>query len=400
MASNHLILVINCGSSSLKFALVDTQQDTKRIAGLAERLGTAEASLNWVYRDEKQQKLLTAENTDHKAAMQAITALLRETGLLVQPPAAIGHRVVHGGEAFTASTLIDNDVLTAVERCNHLAPLHNPANVLGIRTARQIFPDVPQVAVFDTAFHQTLPPAAYLYPVPYPLYLEHGVRRYGFHGTSHRYVAQKAAAILRQPATAVNLITAHLGNGCSATAVRAGQSVDTTMGLTPLEGLMMGTRSGNVDPALHKFLHDTLGYSMERINTVLNKESGLLGVSGLSNDMRTLVEAADEGHEQAALAIELFCYRLAKALAGLAVPLGHVDALVFTGGIGENAAHVRARTLQHLSLLGYQVDGTLNHQHGRTAYGRITLENSSLALVIPTDEERMIAQDSIDLIQA
>lgn len=398
MTQSKRVLVINCGSSSLKFALVDTTQSQKPISGLAERLGTTSAQLVWSHQGSKQTRALGGSNPDHSSAMATILDILNEAGLLQTPLAAIGHRVVHGGEAFTVSTRINSDVLAAIAACNHLAPLHNPANLIGIQTAMQFFPDVPQIAVFDTAFHQTLPAHAYLYPVPYDLYIEQGVRRYGFHGTSHRYVTQQAATLLQRPYTATTYLSAHLGNGCSAAAVANGQSIDTTMGLTPLEGLMMGTRSGDVDPALHQFLQNTLGYSLDRITNLLNKESGLLGVSGLSNDMRTLIEAADEGHERAAIAIELFCYRLAKSLAGLAVALGHVDALIFTGGIGENAALIRARTLDHLALLGYRLDESKNEQHGRSSNGIITQDNTPIALVIPTDEEQMIAQDSIALV--
>lgn len=396
MTSSSLILVINCGSSSIKFALVNGRHESKLISGLAERLGTPESRLTWSTNGAKEAEAMPS--ADHAAAMANILHLLEQKGLLDAPLLAVGHRVVHGGEAFTASTLIDAEVLAAIEACNHLAPLHNPANVTGIREAMRLFPDVPQVAVFDTAFHQTLPPHAYLYPVPYELYETYGVRRYGFHGTSHRFVAQKAAQMLDLPLTELNLITAHLGNGCSATAVHHGQSVDTTMGLTPLEGLMMGTRSGDVDPALHQFLQETAGYNLDKTTAMLNKQSGLLGVSGLSNDMRALTEAADEGHERAALAIELFCYRLAKTIAALAVPLGRVDALIFTGGIGENAANVRARTLHRLAILGYQVDETRNAANGRSSHGVITTPDTPIALVVPTDEEIMIARDSMTLV--
>jgi len=394
---NNRILVINCGSSSLKFALMEPEHGRNLINGIAERLGTAEAQLVW--RREGDKNIQPIPQAKHKEAMQAIIDVMSAQELLAEPLAAVGHRVVHGGEAFTASTIIQADVLAAIEACNHLAPLHNPANVIGIRTAMALFPNVPQVAVFDTAFHQTLPPHAYLYPVPYDLYLEQGVRRYGFHGTSHRYVTEQAAERLQRPYHSSRFLSAHLGNGCSAAAVANGQSVDTTMGLTPLEGLMMGTRSGDVDPSLHQYLHNTLGYNIDRVTQMLNKESGLLGISQLSNDMRTLEDAADEGHELAALAIEIFCYRLAKSLAGLAVPLGQVDALIFTGGIGENSPLVRQKTLQHLRLLGYEIDDGRNQVNGRDTDGIITTENSPIAIVIPTNEELMIAKDSLSLVQ-
>lgn len=392
------VLVINCGSSSIKFALVDSGSGDKLIGGLAERLGSAEARLTWTAAADRHHR--PTPHADHTAAMRHIIDALDAHGLLAEPLAAVGHRVVHGGERFTASTVIDTAVLDAIEACNPLAPLHNPANIVGIRTAQQLFPNVPQIAVFDTAFHQTLPPRAYVYPVPYRLYTDLGVRRYGFHGTSHRFVTLKAAALLGRSPDDSAFLSAHLGNGCSAAAVLNGRSVDTTMGLTPLEGLMMGTRSGDVDPALHQYLHAAAGYDIDRVTQLLNKESGLLGVSGLSNDMRAVVDSAESGHQRAALAIDLFCYRLAKALAALAVPLGRVDALIFTGGIGENAATIRAQTVRHLAFLGFTLDDAHNADHGRANHGVITRPGSTTALVVPTDEEWMIARDSADLVAA
>lgn len=396
MTQSSLVLVINCGSSSIKFALVDGAYEQKLISGLAERLGSPEARLSWRSNAGSENQATPA--LTHTAAMNHIMRLLQQEGFLNEPLTAVGHRVVHGGEAFTASTLINNGVIAAIEACSRLAPLHNPANLRGIRAAQQLFSGTPQVAVFDTAFHQTLPPFAYLYPIPYELYKNHGVRRYGFHGTSHRYVTQRAAELLGKPASESNFISAHLGNGCSATAVKNGRSVDTTMGLTPLEGLMMGTRSGDVDPALHQFLRDDANYNLDQTINLLNNRSGLLGVSGLSNDMRALLDAANDGHERAAIAIDLFCYRLAKAIAALAVPLGRVDALIFTGGIGENAPPVRARVLQQLTILGYTVDKARNEENGRSSHGVITPPNNPVALVVPTDEELMIARDSMELV--
>jgi len=398
------VLVINCGSSSIKFALIDTASGEQIVSGLAERLGEDGAMLNWKVDGHKDKGPIPG--ADHAEAMRHISARLEEVAQARygEPVAGrlrgIGHRVVHGGEAFTASTIIDETVLAAVEACNHLAPLHNPANLLGIRTAQALFPDLPQVAVFDTAFHQTLPRHAYLYAVPYAYYEELGVRRYGFHGTSHRYVTQKAAELLHKPYEECALISAHLGNGCSAAAVLNGQSVDTTMGLTPLEGLVMGTRSGDVDPSLHSFLAGALGLSLTEITDILNKKSGLLGLSGLSNDLRTLEDAAAEGNERAILAIEVFCYRLAKQIAGLAVGLGgKIDALIFTGGIGENSPLVRSKTLGHLAVLGFLLDPVANDSLPRGAHGLITQSNGPAALVIPTDEELMIAQDTAKLIE-
>jgi len=324
--------------------------------------------------------------------------VLDETGHLGDGLVAVGHRVVHGAEYFRDSQVVTDDVLDKIEACSHLAPLHNPANVLGLRVARKVFPDLPHVVVFDTAFHQSMPPRAYLYAVPYELYTEYGVRRYGFHGSSHRFVVRQAASLLGRPLEETALVSAHLGNGCSAVSALGGRSVDTTMGLTPLEGLVMGTRSGDVDPSLHAYLAGRTGWDLERITTLFNKESGLLGLSGLSNDMRTLLDASAEGHERAQLAVEVFCYRLAKAVAAMAVPLGRLDALIFTGGIGEHAPGIRARVVELLGILGLELDADRNADHGRASGGRITGDRGPAALVVPTDEELMIAQDAVDLI--
>lgn len=391
--SNQHILVINCGSSSLKFALINGRTEARLITGLAERLGTPEANLSWKTPNHSGKHTIAQAN--HQAAMEQIIALLEGQQLLDEPLTAVGHRVVHGGEKFSASTIITAEVLAAIEACNNLAPLHNPANVLGIKTAQALFPDTPQVAVFDTAFHQTLPSHAYLYAIPYELYEEQSVRRYGFHGTSHRYVTQKAAELLDQPYEELALISAHLGNGCSATAVLDGRSIDTTLGLTPLEGLVMGTRSGDVDPSLHQFLHDTVGYDLDQTTNMLNKKSGLLGLSGLSNDMRTLIEAAGNGHKRAQIALNVFVYRLAKAIGALAVPLGRIDALIFTGGIGEHAALIRQWVIEQLSIFGFELDKSLNKIHGQGNNGIITAPHTPIAIVIPTDEEVMIARDSL-----
>jgi acetate kinase len=314
-------------------------------------------------------------------------------------PRGIGHRVVHGGEEFSDSVLINDEVMAAVERCGSLAPLHNPANLTGVRTARELFPELPQVAVFDTAFHQTLPPEAYLYAIPFSYYEDFKIRRYGFHGTSHHYVALEAARLLGKRLEETSLITMHLGNGCSACAIRNGRSVDSTMGLTPSEGLVMGTRSGDVDPALHQFLQDKTGMRLNEITAMLNSKSGLLGLSGLSNDMRTLSEAARNGHERARLAIEVFCYRLAKAVCGLMAALDSIDALVFTGGIGENSAEVRSQAAAHLKLHGVILDESANAGHGRENGGRIDSSSSRIpCLVVPTNEEVMIARETLRII--
>jgi acetate kinase len=383
------ILVINCGSSSLKFSIIDPENGRAQVQGLAECLNTPQATMKTKFIEgvNYEVELPKAKHID------ILDELLREIGDL--KIVGVGHRVVHGGEAFKDSVSIDSDVIRGIDECIELAPLHNPANLTGIRAAMQRFPDVPHVAVFDTAFHQTMPPRAYLYAIPYRFYEGLKVRRYGFHGTSHRFVAGEAAKLLNKPIGEVNLVTAHLGNGCSACAIREGHSLDTTMGLTPLEGLVMGTRSGDVDPNLHDYLSRRIDYDLQGITNILNRESGLLGISGLSNDMRTLVQAVGEGNARADLAIDVFCYRLAKAILGLSAALDRLDALVFTGGIGENSAPVRTRTLGHLRVLGARVDTQLNEQNGASASGRITAQDSGLlALVVATNEELVIARET------
>ncbi len=309
-----------------------------------------------------------------------------------------GHRVVHGGERFTSSIRVDDSVLAMLRACSHLAPLHNPANLAGLEAVRCVLPDLPQVAVFDTAFHQTMPPHAFRYAVPEEWYTDHGVRRYGFHGISHRFVSEQAAAMLGRSPRGLRLVTAHLGNGCSAAAVRDGVSVDTTMGLTPLEGLVMGTRSGDVDPGMLGYLADRTGMDAGQLTRVLNLDSGLQGLSGIGNDMRTIEAAAAAGNERARLAIEVFVHRLCKAIAGLVVGLQRLDALVFTGGIGENSAVVRSLVLSRLGFLGLAEDAQANAGHGRQTAGRISLACPVVALVVPTDEELMIARDTASVL--
>jgi acetate kinase len=305
-----------------------------------------------------------------------------------------GHRVVHGGERFSASIRVDDAVLVALRSISHLAPLHNPANLAGIDAISAFRPDLPQVAVFDTAFHHTMPAYAFRYAVPEEWYTRHGVRRYGFHGTSHRFVSEQAAVLLGRPPRELRLVTAHLGNGCSAAAVRDGVSVDTTMGLTPLEGLVMGTRSGDVDPGLIGYMTGRTGMTADQLIMALNNDSGLGGLAGMGSDMRTVEAAAAAGNERAQLAVEVFVYRLAKAIAGLVVGLQRLDALIFTGGIGENSAMVRSMVLSRLGFLGLTEDVQANADHGRNTGGRISLAGPVQALVVPTDEEVLIARDT------
>jgi acetate kinase len=391
------VLVLNCGSSSAKFAVIDPADSTERISGLAQRLGSPQATLDWKRNGEKASRAIPGAG--HEQALRAVVALLREMGL-ADGLLGVGHRVVHGGSKFSASMAITPEVIAKIEECIPLGPLHNPPNLAGIQVAQELFPGKLQVAVFDTAFHQTMPPVAYTYPVPHAWLEQQGVRRYGFHGTSHRFVARQALVQTGLPAADHALVTAHLGNGCSLAAVRNGRSIDTTMGLTPLEGVMMGTRSGSVDPAILGHMATALSVPEKRILDALNKESGLLGVSGVSNDMRTVSEAAAAGNERAKLAVELFCYILAKAVASLVVPLGRLDALVFTGGIGENAAPIRARVVEQLGFLGLTLDPALNATSGRGQQGRISTGTRPQAVVVPTNEELMIAMDTAEIAQA
>ena len=388
------VLVLNCGSSSAKFAVIDPEGSRELISGIAQRLGSTEATLDWKKNGQKASRPIAG--LWHEGALHAVVDLLREASL-ADGLLGIGHRVVHGGSKFSGSMAITPEVIAKIEECIPLGPLHNPPNLLGIQVAQKLFPGLLQVAVFDTAFHQTMPPVAYTYPVPLEWLERLGVRRYGFHGTSHRFVAREALSLTGLSAEDHALVTAHLGNGCSCTAVRNGRSVDTTMGLTPLEGVMMGTRSGSVDPAIIGHVAAALGQPEKDILDALNKKSGLLGVSGLSNDMRAVEEAAARDNTRARLALDIFCYVLAKALSALVVPLGRLDALVFTGGIGENSTLVRARVVEQLGFLGLAIDPALNARHGRETRGRITTSLRPQAVVVPTNEELMIAMDTAEI---
>ncbi len=388
-------LVLNSGSSSLKFAVIDPASGETRLSGLAERLGAEAASVRLDSGGTRQTHALNGGS--YAEAMTLVLAELDVLGLR-QDVRAVGHRVVHGGSRFSAPAPITPEVLEAIRECVPLAPLHNPANIAGIEAAMNAFPGLPQVAVFDTAFHQTLPEVAYRYAVPEAWFTQHGVRRYGFHGISHAFVAGEAARFLGRPLTELNLITAHLGNGCSVSAVAGGRSVDSSMGMTPLEGLVMGTRSGNVDPGLHDYLARVSGLTLTQITAALNRESGLLALSGLTNDMRELEEAAARGHVGARLAVEIFVYRLAQGMAAMAVALGRVDGLVFTGGIGENSPGVRAGALARLPFLGLRLDEEANVAAVRGQGGPITAPESVPALVVGTNEEWMIARETADIL--
>ncbi len=386
------VLVLNSGSSSVEFAVLDPETGARPLFGLAERLTTPEAHVH-LGGDRAPSSPGAMPGARHEDAVRAVVAALDASGLRAEVT-AVGHRVVHGGERFTAATRIDDAVEAAIETLIELAPLHNPGNLVGIRIARAALAGLPHVAVFDTAFHQTMPPHAYRYALPESWYREHGVRRYGFHGTSHRYVAGECAQRLGRALSELHLLTVHLGNGCSATAIARGESVDTTMGLTPLEGLVMGTRCGSIDPGVLGYIAGRTGATLPLLLHTLNHESGLRGLSGLSNDMRTLLHARDDGNTAAALAIDVFVHRLASTLLGLCASLPRLDAIVFTGGIGEHAAPIRAEVVAKLWPLGVALDDTANARHGAPE-GRIDPRRGGPALfVIPTDEERMIARET------
>jgi acetate kinase len=401
-------LVLNSGSSTLKFQLIATDHDRiqnntdDRICrGVIERIG-GEAIVTVQVRD-KPRSVLTASLADLASALEFIVRWIaaKSSGIdEVQSVAdihAVGHRIVHGGETFTASAIITDEVLEGIEECIDLAPLHNPNNVKCILAARSLFgPKIPQVAVFDTSFHHTLPEQAYLYAIPYHLYRRHHIRRYGFHGTSHRYVAYRYRVLAKLTREQTHVITLHLGNGCSAAAIRNGNSVDTSMGLTPLEGLVMGTRSGDMDPAIVNLIATKEGLSAQEVESVLNTQSGLLGISGLTNDMRVLQQELKEHDDRRVrLAIEVFCYRARKYIGAYLACMGGADAVVFTGGIGENSADIRARICTGLDWLGLKLDPAKNDQANGKEF-RITADDSRLhAFVIPTDEELLIARDTV-----
>jgi acetate kinase len=391
------VLVLNCGRSSARFAVVHSSNGHEHISGMAERIGTDRARLGFTHEGRAGARPLPA-GAGLEGALREIFRLLQEVGL-ADRLVGVGHRVVHGGAKFSGSIFITPDVVARIKECIHLGPLHNPANVLGIEVAQQLFPSLPHVAVFDTAFHQTMPPRAYLYAVPYEWFEEHEVRRYGFHGTSHRYVSQQAVRQLGLDPEDHAIVTAHLGNGCSLAAVRNGESMDTTMGLTPVEGVVMDTRSGTIDPSIIAHMKKALSCTTDEVMEMLNTRSGLLGVSGLSNDMRELQEAAAAGHARAALAIDKFCYSVAKHAAGMIVSLGRVDALVFTGGIGENAVQVRAQVVGLLRFAGFTLDPEANAAHGAGRNGRITRTTSPMAAVIPTNEQFLIAMDTARIVK-
>ncbi|TKB43768.1 acetate kinase [Thalassotalea mangrovi] len=391
------VLVINCGSSSLKFSLIMPQSGQTILTGLAERLLSSEASIT-IKLDGNKETTALVEPYDHQTALSQLVSFLYQHKC-EQRLLAIGHRVVHGGEQYSKPELISDVVERTIEALAALAPLHNPVNLVGIRASRQAFSHLPQVAVFDTAFHQTMDKVAYLYGLPFELYSQHSIRRYGFHGTSHYFVAKRFAELTDSPVDDINVITAHLGNGCSVAAIAGGKCVDTSMGLTPLEGLVMGTRSGSLDPGIIFHLYKQLGYSIEQIDNLLNKESGLLGISQLSNDCRTLEQAiAEQGNEQADLAMDIFCYQISKTIASYSASLSNLDGIVFTGGIGENSSLVRQRVVNRLKLLGFAIDDSANTDTRFGKCGNIAKSSHRDCWVIPTNEEWVIAEQTYQLI--
>ncbi|MFH0802581.1 MAG: acetate kinase [bacterium] len=389
------------GSISVKFDLFDMQDETLVARGVVERIGQADSLLTFQKETNKLSKKVVVHNCVGGIRLALQTLLDPEDGVLKDSSelGGIGHRVVHGGERFLEHCVIDDKVLDDIRECIPLAPLHNPYNLIGIETSRQLLPDVMHVAIFDTSFHRTIPEKAYIYALPYDLYVKYGVRRYGFHGPSHRFVAERAAVMLGKPLEDIKLITCHLGNGASIAAIDKGRSVDTSMGFTPLEGLVMATRSGDVDPAILLFLMEKEGYFQRDIDNLLNKRSGLLGISAISGSMVDLMKAIEEGNKRAALAVDVFCYRLKKYISAYIGVLGGVDAIVFSAGIGENNSYIRTKALDTLSCFGIALDENKNScARGETDIS--TPESAVKVLVIPTNEELMIARETQKLLEA
>ncbi|SHK01665.1 acetate kinase [Geosporobacter subterraneus DSM 17957] len=395
------VLVINCGSSSLKYQLVDMRDESVLAKGLVERIGI-EGSVLKHETTGKEKAVIEQPMENHKVALELVIAALTDEnhGAIkgMDEINAVGHRVVHGGEKFSGSVVIDENVIKAMEECIDLAPLHNPPNLMGINACREIMPNVPMVGVFDTAFHSTMPKSSYIYPLPYELYEKYGIRRYGFHGTSHKYVAQRTAALLERPLEDLKIVTCHLGNGASVTAISGGKSVGTSMGFTPLEGLAMGTRCGDIDPAIVTFIMEKENLDIEGINNLLNKKSGVLGISGVSSDFRDIENAAKEGNERAQLALDIFDLRVRKYIAAYAAVMGGVDAIVFTAGLGENSALNREAIVNGLEFMGVKICPERNKTRGKEVV--VSTDDSQVkVLVIPTNEELMIARDTQELLK-
>lgn len=396
-----LVLVVNCGSSSIKYKLMDMEQETVLLSGLSERIGIAGSRIK--QESHKGEKLtLEQDLPNHKVALEAILNCIIDAkyGAIgdIAEIKAVGHRVVHGGEKFNQSVVIDEELIKVLEEMSELAPLHNPPNIVGIKTCQELMPHAAQVAVFDTAFHAAMPKHAYTYAIPYEYYEKYKIRRYGFHGTSHKFVSHRAAEILGKSVNELKIIVCHLGNGSSISAVGNGVSIDTSMGFTPLPGLPMGTRTGDIDPAIVPFLMEKENLSVAEVNDILNKKSGVLGVSGFSSDFRDLEDAAPEGNEKAELALSIFAYGILKYVGAYTAALGGLDALVFTGGIGENSQDIRGRVLKGLAYTGLQFDEELNKSRGK----EVILSKPGApfaAMVVPTNEELMIARETKEQVQ-
>jgi len=394
------ILVLNCGSSSLKYQLINMENEGLMAKGVAERIGIEGSFLK--HESESNGKVkIEEEMKDHKDAIRIVLKALvdKDHGAIpsMDEISAVGHRVVHGGEKFSGSVVIDQEVIDALEECSELAPLHNPPNLMGIYACQEILPGLPMVGVFDTAFHQTMPEDSYIYALPYEYYEKHKIRRYGFHGTSHKYVAMIAAEMIGKPVEELKLVTCHLGNGASVAAVDGGKSVDTSMGFTPLEGLAMGTRCGDIDPAITTFLMEKEGMDYKELNNMMNKKSGVLGVSGVSSDFRDIEEAAEKGNKRAQLALDLYHKRVKKYIGAYAAEMGGLDAVVFTAGLGENSPESRAAICEGLDFLGLKIDENKNNVRGKETV--ISTEGSTTkAILVPTNEELMIARETLSLV--
>ena len=394
-----IVLVVNCGSSSLKYQLVNMDNEEVMAKGVVEKIGLSDSLLTHKWNGQK--KEIQQSIPDHQVAVKLVLDILTdaECGVIksMDEIDAVGHRVVHGGEEFACSTLITDEVMKALEKCSAMAPLHNPPNIIGINACKAIMPNVPQVGVFDTAFHQTMPAKAFMYGLPYELYKEDGIRRYGFHGTSHRYVAGQVAKVMGVPVEKLRIINCHLGNGSSLAAIKYGKCVDTTMGFTPLAGVLMGTRCGDIDPAIVLNVMDKHNLSTKEMDALMNKKSGVLGISGVSSDFRDLGDAASQGNERAQLALDMFHYQVRKLIGALAVAMEGVDVITFTAGVGENGIDDRAAICQGLEFLGAKLDPERNNVRGKDTL--ISTDDSTVKMyVIPTNEELMIARDTLALV--
>ena len=396
------ILVINCGSSSLKYQLIDMTNEVALAQGLVERIGINGSILTQKV-EGRDKYIIEQEMKDHKDAIKLVLqALVDEKHGVIKSMdeiAAVGHRVVHGGEKYSKSVLVDEEVMKCLEDCVKLAPLHNPPNIIGIEACKALMPNTPMAVVFDTAFHQTMPEEAYIYAIPYEYYKNNGVRRYGFHGTSHKYVSQKVAETMGKDIKDLKIITCHLGNGASITAIKDGKSIDTSMGFTPLDGIVMGTRSGSIDPSIETFLMSELGYSSQEINDILNKKSGILGISEVSSDFRDVKNAAyNENNSRAQLALDIFSYSVRKQIGAYAAIMGGVDVVVFTAGVGENSIETREDIVKGLEFLGIELDTEKNKVFGELK--EISKDGCKVKIyIVPTNEELMIAEDTLELIK-